>query len=86
MSRMRTDYQYFGGDTEFILAKISEIFRNVAENFPLDQCRKQILVLIRQVLSDYQQAGINRISLGVQSMQNSKLKLLGSIYSSQQVI
>ena len=39
-----------------------------------------------QVFSDYQQAGINRISLGVQSMQDSKLKLLGRIHSSQQVI
>lgn len=35
---------------------------------------------------DYRSAGINRLSLGIQSLQNEKLKILGRIHDSQQAI
>jgi len=34
----------------------------------------------------YRDAGINRISLGIQSLQDDKLKILGRIHSSQEAI
>ena len=81
---------YFGGGTPslFTPADFSLLIENVKSNFGL-KLNSEITIEInpgdigsRQRLLEYKEAGINRISLGVQSLNDDELKLLGRRHDS----
>lgn len=86
------DYQittiYFGGGTPSILngVMISNILGAVYESFAVEASAEITIecnpgTLDGDKLGYYKEAGINRISLGVQSTDDAELKLLGRIHS-----
>ncbi len=82
---------YFGGGTPSILkgSYIAELLETVRKNFKLhtDDFYPEITIecnpatLDKEKLLIYKNAGINRLSLGLQSTENSELRLLGRIHS-----
>lgn len=78
------DTIYFGGGTPSLLEK--EDFVSILELLPYDE-KTEITVecnpktLTREKLQDFYEVGINRLSIGVQSTQDSFLKLLGRLHS-----
>jgi oxygen-independent coproporphyrinogen-3 oxidase len=79
---------FFGGGTPSLFSPqgIGKILERVASIIPLSSNIEITLeanpgTLEHKSFKDYQQAGINRISLGVQSFQEDKLKALGRIHS-----
>ncbi|MFN2362703.1 MAG: radical SAM family heme chaperone HemW [Halarsenatibacteraceae bacterium] len=83
---------YFGGGTPslFTPADFSLLIEKVKLNFGL-KLNSEITIEInpgdidsRQRLLEYKEAGINRVSLGVQSLNDDELKLLGRRHDSNQ--
>lgn len=81
---------FFGGGTPslFSAQAIGQILEGVAARMPLPESAEITLEAnpgtIDQVrFRDFRSAGINRISLGIQSLQNEKLKILGRIHDQQ---
>lgn len=78
------DTIYFGGGTPSLLE--GKDLQRILEKLPHDE-RTEITVecnpktLSREKLEEYHQIGINRLSIGVQSTQDSFLKLLGRLHS-----
>ena len=93
--RVSTDYQvytiYFGGGTPSIIKAdyIKEVLDVIKSHFKLykDDFYPEITIecnpktVDMEKLSIYREAGINRISLGLQSTDNDELKLLGRIHT-----
>ena len=93
----RNDYEidtiYIGGGTpSFIDAKyISEILKVVKENFNVNS-NAEITIEVNpgtvneEKLQIYKEAGINRISIGLQSTKNEILEKIGRIHNYEQFI
>lgn len=80
---------FFGGGTPSILEpeKISEIIDSVKRNFTLDKNAEITLesnpgTLSSQKFEGYLKAGVNRLSVGVQSFFDDDLKMLSRIHNS----
>lgn len=83
-----TDTLYFGGGTPSLLtpAQIGSIITEVRRSFELSPEAEITLeanpnTLTREKLSELRKAGINRLSVGVQSMRDEELKLLGRTHT-----
>ncbi len=83
---------FFGGGTPSLLSahQLDAILRQIEATFSLENSPEISLeanpgTLDGQKLADYRQVGINRLSLGVQSLNDKKLQTLGRIHSVDQV-
>lgn len=81
---------FFGGGTPSLFSPqaIGQIIDGAAQRLPLSSQAEITLeanpgTIDQRYFRDYRQAGINRLSLGVQSFQDEKLKALGRIHDSQ---
>ncbi len=80
---------YFGGGTPSLLFpdKLKEIIEQItdkAENCEITlECNP--ITLTKAYIEDLAQSGVNRVSLGIQSLQESNLKYLGRKHSPHQV-
>lgn len=89
----RVDTVYFGGGTPSLLTteQISTILSEISRCFSLD-CDAEVTLeanpntITPQKLSDLRCAGINRLSLGVQSLENEELKFLGRTSSAERAV
>ena len=84
---------YFGGGTpSYIDSKaIVRILNTIKENYEIDkQAEIGIEVnpgtVTKEKLEDYKQAGINRLSIGLQSADNAILKQIGRIHTYEQFL
>lgn len=82
------DTVFLGGGTPSVLEgrQIAEIMEAVQGNFKLERNAEITMemnpgTVNEEKLIAYRKAGINRISFGVQSMQNKELELLGRIHT-----
>ncbi len=87
------DTIFIGGGTPSILdgVKIEALFKNIRKEYTLSN-NPEITIEVNpgtldtNKLASYKRAGINRISIGIQSMNNSTLLSIGRIHNKQQVI
>jgi oxygen-independent coproporphyrinogen-3 oxidase len=84
---------FFGGGTPSLLSAeaVASILRVAAEQFPIITGAEITLEanpgdVTYEKLRDFADAGINRISYGAQSFDNSRLKLLGREHTARQAI
>jgi len=84
------DTVYFGGGTPSLLTaeQLSEIVSEIGRSFDLDPHAEITLeanpnTLTPEKLAGLRNAGINRLSIGVQSMCDAELKLLGRSHSAE---
>lgn len=84
---------FFGGGTPslFSPSSIQAILKGVRDRIEFESEIEITLeanpgTIDQQYFSEYRVAGINRLSLGVQSLNNEKLKVLGRIHDSQQAL
>lgn len=84
------DTVYFGGGTPSLLTseQLSDIMREIKSSFDLDENAEVTLeanpaTLTPEKLRGLRKAGINRLSVGVQSMCDGELKLLGRAHSAE---
>lgn len=89
----RVDTIFIGGGTPSILRPqlLADILAAVDENFFVEPDAEISLecnpaTLDDQKLAAYRDMGINRISMGVQSMDEGLLKIMGRVHSSQDVL
>ena len=87
------DTVFLGGGTPSALEErqIAEIMEAVQGNFTLEEKAEITMemnpgTVNEQKLMSYHKAGINRISFGVQSMQNKELRLLGRIHTVEEFL
>lgn len=77
-----------GKDIALILKKVREVFNiNEVEKFSNEvtiECNPGTLT--KEKLLDYKEAGINRLSIGLQSANNEELKLLGRIHTFEEFV
>lgn len=86
------DTLYFGGGTPSLLSpkQIEAVIQTATEVFALDRASAEITIeanpntINEAKLSGYVSAGINRISLGAQSMNNKELIALGRGHTAEQ--
>lgn len=84
---------FFGGGTPSLLKEeqMDRIFSDIHKSFQVDQ-NAEITVemnpntITESKLKCYQQIGINRLSLGLQTTNNERLKLLGRIHTYEQFL
>ncbi len=84
---------YFGGGTpSYIDSKaIVRILNTIKENYEIDK-QAEITIEVnpgtvtKEKLEDYKQAGINRLSIGLQSADNAILKQIGRIHTYEQFL
>lgn len=88
--RRTVDTVYFGGGTPSLLnaGQISGILDTVGDTFTLDKNAEITLEanpngLTPERLSELRKSGINRLSIGVQSMNDDELKLLGRKHTAE---
>src|SRR4029078_253529 len=84
---------FFGGGTPslFSATAIEQILQGVQTHL---SCAPEIEITLeanpgtidQKNFKDFRQAGINRLSLGIQSLQNDKLKTLGRIHDRENAI
>lgn len=85
---------YFGGGTPYLLgaSSISEILDWIKKSVPLAQDKIEITLeanpenVTLETMRAFKDAGINRISIGVQSLDNSLLLSLGRLHSASKSI
>ncbi len=87
------DTVYFGGGTPSVLEPetVEEIVDALGESFDLNSVEEFTFevnpgTVTYQKLKGYKAAGINRLSVGVQSADDEKLKLLGRIHSFKEAV
>lgn len=91
-ARLYSDYEiqtiFFGGGTPSILPpeNIKSILNNIREQFPLKKDTEITIeanpgTLNHEKLSIYKKAGVNRLSIGLQSARNEELNTLGRIHT-----
>ncbi len=80
---------YFGGGTPSLLApgQVARLLRRAGDQFPLESEAEVTLevnpgTVTLDTLSGYRDAGVNRLSVGVQSLDDRELALLGRIHTS----
>ncbi len=87
------DTIYFGGGTPSILStnQFLKVVDAIKENFEIDknyeftvECNPNSLT--EEKLKVYKNAGVNRLSIGVQSLDDEKLKFIGRIHDSKMAI
>lgn len=82
---------YFGGGTPSLLdpSQVDSILKTIQSNFSLTE-DAEITIEINpgtvtpKKLRDYQALGINRLSIGIQSLNDKELKLMGRIHNSEE--
>ena len=81
---------FFGGGTPSLLTpeQMSEILDGIRTHFQLDDTAEITMELnpgtaTRERLTGYRKAGVNRLSIGLQSVHDNELKLLGRIHDYQ---
>ena len=80
---------YFGGGTPSLLnERLIAVLKEIRQNFTVTENAEITLELnpqpnIENVLENAKKAGVNRISIGVQTADNEKLKLLGRTHTKQ---
>ena len=86
------DTIYFGGGTPSLLTpeQIGEILEEVRKAFRITEGAEVTLeanpgTLTAESLEGYRKAGINRLSMGVQSMDDRRLRYLGRIHTAEEV-
>jgi oxygen-independent coproporphyrinogen-3 oxidase len=84
---------YFGGGTPSLISakNLSDILETVRENYPISDGAELTLeanpgTINAEYLEAIRSIGINRLSLGVQSLDDAELKLLGRIHSSNEAL
>lgn len=84
---------FFGGGTPSLFSgkAIKEILENVHAKIHFDEEIEITLeanpgTVEQQRFNDYFKAGVNRLSIGVQSFQDEKLKVLGRIHSANEAV
>ncbi|MBP7185576.1 MAG: radical SAM family heme chaperone HemW [Ruminococcus sp.] len=89
-SALKADTVYFGGGTPSLLTpeQITEILSAVRNNFDLADNAEATMeanpaTLTPEKLSAYLSAGINRLSIGVQSMNDDELRFLGRLHNAE---
>ncbi|MFR4477575.1 MAG: coproporphyrinogen-III oxidase family protein [Ruminococcus callidus] len=89
----RVDTVYFGGGTPSLLlpAQITQILETAAEQFALSADAEITLeanpaTVTPEQLRELRHAGINRLSLGVQSLSDAQLKRLGRLHTAQEAV
>jgi len=87
-NRFQVDTIFFGGGTPSLIDEslICELIASVRESFPVDSEAEITLeanpgTLSAGKLGAYRSAGVNRLSIGVQSLDDGMLKNLGRIHS-----
>lgn len=87
----RVSTVFMGGGTPSILTcrQVEEIFRALYDNFTIEKDAEITIeanpgTVDAEKVTAWKQAGINRISIGLQSVNNEELKLLGRIHTFQQ--
>lgn len=85
------DTIFFGGGTPSVLTtgQLERIMRAVRDSFQIELSAEISMEVNpgtadREKLRNIREVGINRISLGVQSFQDSELRLLGRVHTSEQ--
>lgn len=88
-----TDTVYFGGGTPSLLstAQLSEILSELRRSFDLSPNAEITLeanpnTLTPQKLADLRKIGINRLSVGVQSLSDGELRFLGRTHSAERAV
>ena len=84
---------YLGGGTPSLLTKeeIFSIFRKLREKFDIDE-NAEITIEVNpnsveeEKLKAYKEVGVNRISVGVQSLSNKSLKSIGRLHTKKEAI
>ena len=84
---------YFGGGTPSLLKpeQITALMENIRSSFRLDDDAEITLeanpgTLDGRRVAGYRKAGVNRLSLGVQSMEDDELRLLGRIHTRAEAV
>ncbi|MFW6269256.1 MAG: radical SAM family heme chaperone HemW [Bacillota bacterium] len=95
-SRINTDIIktiYFGGGTPGILSgeNIREILEHLLKNLKISSTGEisietNPLMVDKERIMEYKKAGINRLSLGIQSLNNRRLKTLGRLHSREKAL
>lgn len=92
-SQYRVSSVFFGGGTPSVLpgVQITEIMEALQQNFNIQPDAEITLecnpgTLTRQKLAFYKMAGINRLSLGLQSANNWELQKIGRIHTFQEFL
>ena len=92
-SRFFVDTVFFGGGTPSIAAplKIKAVMEKLKEVFEFDESPEVTIeanpgTITEKKLMIYREAGINRISMGLQSTENEELKLLGRIHTYEEFL
>ena len=87
---LTADTVYFGGGTPSLLSgeQISRIMAEIRENFALSDDAEVTLeanpvTLTPKRLEELLSAGVNRLSIGVQSMNDNELRYLGRLHSAE---
>lgn len=87
-SRYDVTTVFFGGGTPSLLSgeQLDEIMRTIKESFPIREDAEITMEMNpgtanREKLKAYRRAGINRLSIGLQSANNQELKILGRIHT-----
>lgn len=83
---------FFGGGTPSVVAAsyIERIMNAIRQVFVVDDSRLEVTIemnpgtITKDKLEVYRQAGINRLSIGLQSVNNEELSLLGRIHTYEQ--
>ncbi|MFK5927039.1 MAG: radical SAM family heme chaperone HemW [Desulfuromusa sp.] len=82
---------FFGGGTPSLLSikQLEKILKSIHQSFGIDRDAEVTLeanpgTITQEQLQGYRQAGINRLSLGIQSLNDQNLQLLGRIHSAKQ--
>ena len=89
----RVNTIYLGGGTPSLLTKeeIFSIFRKLREKFDIDK-NAEITIEVNpnsveeEKLKAYKEVGVNRISVGVQSLSNKSLKSIGRLHTKKEAI
>ena len=84
---------FFGGGTPSLMPinTFEKIINHIKQNFNLDKQAEITLesnpgTLTKQKLTEFYNAGINRLSVGVQSFDDNKLKFLGRIHNTHNAL
>lgn len=84
---------FFGGGTPSLMPEniFSEIIKNIEKNFYIQKNCEITLeanpgTINFNKLKNFKNAGVNRLSVGIQSLDDNKLKFLGRIHSAKQAL
>lgn len=84
---------FFGGGTPSLMntKSIAKILNFIMKNYKTDSDIEISLeanpaTFSKQKLKEIKETGVNRLSLGIQSLQDKNLKFLGRIYDSEQAL